>query len=259
MGTTLKESKPMEFQGIRFSALSLEELVALVDKNISGRREYLKIVNVNVAVFAYAQKNRKLREAINNADIVNVDGSGIGLALRLLGYKNVRRIPGPDIFERLLQLAAQKGYQPYLFGATQEVVEKTALVLQRQYPGLTLAGSRNGFYKQTDEAGIAEAIGKSGADMLFLAFLTPQKELFADMYCDRLKVPVSFGVGGAFDIVAGKTKRAPRWVQKYGIEFLYRFIQEPQRLWKRYLTTNALLVYYALKEILKRKLMSGSP
>jgi N-acetylglucosaminyldiphosphoundecaprenol N-acetyl-beta-D-mannosaminyltransferase len=251
MTLCIKESKLIEFQGIRFSSYSIKELVGVLDDNISNRRTNLKIVGVNVAVFVYAQQNPKLRDAINNADIVNIDGSGISWTLRLLGYKNVHRIPGPDLFEKLLKLSAEKGYRPYLFGASSEVIEKTASALKEEYPSLALAGFRNGFFKLNDEPRIVDEIEKSKADMLFLGFLTPQKELFVDTYCDRLRVPVSFGVGGAFDIVAGKTKRAPRWVQKYGIEFFYRFIQEPKRLWKRYLVTNTLLLYYIIREIRK--------
>ena len=143
----------------------------------------------------------------------------------------------------------KKGYKPY-FGAKQEVVEKVVDILLK-YPALKVAGYRNGYFAEEESENIAREINKSGADILFVGFSSPKKEKWINKYMPIMKVSFAMGVGGSFDVVAGVTKRAPKWMQKVGLEWFYRFIQEPRRMWKRYIIGNfkfcCLVLKYALK------------
>jgi N-acetylglucosaminyldiphosphoundecaprenol N-acetyl-beta-D-mannosaminyltransferase len=207
---------------------------------------------VNAAKIVHAQKDEELRNAINNSDLVNIDGKPVVWALKLLGHKVPEKVSGVDLFVKLIGLAEKKGYRPYFLGAKKEVLEDMVKNLERDYPELKIAGYRDGYFKKEDEQAVADEIKNSGTDMLFLGITSPKKELFLDRFTKYMGVPFSMGVGGTFDIVSGKTKRAPVWMQNCGLEWFYRFLQEPRRMWKRYLTTNTLFIILVIKEYFKK-------
>jgi len=154
----------------------------------------------------------------------------------------------------LLKLANERHYHVYFLGAKPEVLQKVVAVVQRDYPGICIAGYRDGYFDKHEEQSVAEDIRKSNADMLFVGIKTPKKEYFLQTWQDFMNVPICHGVGGSFDILAGVTKRAPFWVQRYGLEWLYRLIQEPRRMWKRYLVTNTIFIKLSLEAILRAML-----
>ena len=152
-----------------------------------------------------------------------------------------------------------KGYKIYFLGAREEIVKKVVDKYKTDFPGLNISGWRNGYWNESEEEKVVADIVAAQPDVLFFAMSSPRKEIFLRKYLNRMGIPFVMGVGGAFDVIAGKVKRAPEWVQRIGMEWLFRVIQEPRRLWKRYLIGNAVFMYVVLKEfvglkILKRKI-----
>lgn len=235
------------FFGTQIDLLSRKETVERVLSAIAQHRGLQHCV-VNVAKIVTMQKNEELKRDVEQSDIVNVDGMGIVWGARLLGIDVPERVTGIDLFQDLLQACADRGLKPYLFGASQEVIEATVAAVEARYPGIKIAGYRNGYFSRAEEAAIAGQIAASGADMLFVAISSPIKERFIANYRDRLGVPFLMGVGGSFDVVSGRVTRAPEWMQRHGLEWLYRVLQEPRRMWRRYLVTNTIFAGLIARE-----------
>jgi N-acetylglucosaminyldiphosphoundecaprenol N-acetyl-beta-D-mannosaminyltransferase len=210
-------------------------------------------VVINVAKLVDMKRDEKLKEIISSCDLINVDGMPIVWASKLLGTPLPERVAGVDLFQELVRLSTEKGYRPFFFGARQWVVEKVVDEFQKKYPNLNVAGYRNGYYKENEEREIVEMIRDSHADILFVGFSSPTKEKFLNRWMPAMGVPFCMGVGGSFDIIAGRTKRAPLWMQNIGMEWFYRLLQEPKRMWKRYATTNPVFVWMVMKEYFKKK------
>ncbi|MGD9706489.1 MAG: WecB/TagA/CpsF family glycosyltransferase [Candidatus Delongbacteria bacterium] len=239
--------------GLKIHPWTMRESLDHIEHNVVSRESFMQHIVVNAAKIVHAQKDEELRNAINNSDLVNIDGKPVVWALKLLGHKVPEKVSGVDLFVELVRLAEEKGYRPYFLGAKKEVLEQMVKNLGRDYPELKIAGYRDGYFKKEDEQAVADDIKKSSADMLFLGITSPKKEIFLDKFTKYMNVPFSMGVGGTFDIVSGKTKRAPVWMQNWGLEWFYRFLQEPKRMWKRYLVTNTLFIILVIKEFFKRK------
>jgi len=239
--------------GLKIHPWSMKESLDHIEQNVIEKKIFMQHIVVNAAKIVHAQKDKELRKAINNSDLVNIDGKPVVWALKLLGHKIPEKVSGVDLFIRLLELCSEKGYRPYFLGAKKEVLDKMVEKIRIKYPDLKIAGYRDGYFTKEDESSVADEVKKSGADMLFLGITSPKKELFLDKFTEHMNVPFSMGVGGSFDIVSGKTKRAPLWMQNWGLEWFYRFLQEPGRMWKRYLVTNTLFIVIVLKEILRKK------
>jgi N-acetylglucosaminyldiphosphoundecaprenol N-acetyl-beta-D-mannosaminyltransferase len=152
----------------------------------------------------------------------------------------------------LLQLCAREGFRPYFLGATGDVVRKAAAEARRRFPGLEIAGIRDGFFTPEEEANVVEEIRLSGADCLFVGMPTPRKERLLHLYRDHMSVPFTMGVGGSFDVLAGKVSRAPLLMQRLGLEWLFRVYQEPSRMWWRYLSTNTAFAGLLLQILIQR-------
>ncbi|MFR8171101.1 MAG: WecB/TagA/CpsF family glycosyltransferase [Marvinbryantia sp.] len=232
------------------NAVSMEETIQMVEKIIEKGVPTQHVV-VNASKVNLMEKDAELRKIVNSCPLINADGASIVWAAKKLGVPLNERVTGCDLFQELVKVAADKGYKIYLFGAKEEVVTKVKRIFEEQYPTLCIAGYRNGYFTEADEPEIVKAMAESGADMMFVAFSSPKKEYWVNRYLDQLNIPFVMGVGGSFDIVAGVTDRAPIWMQKHGLEWFYRFIQEPGRMWKRYIIGNAKFV--ALTYKYKRK------
>ena len=193
------------------------------------------------------EEDPKLAEIVNACPLINADGASIVWAAKQLGIPLSERVTGIDLFQSLVQLAADKGYKIYLFGAKEDVVVKVKTIFEKRYPGIKIVGYRNGYFSEVDEPQIVSDMASSGADMMFVAFSSPKKEYWVNKYLDQLNIPFVMGVGGSFDVVAGVTDRAPKWMQDHGLEWFYRFVQEPGRLWKRYILGNLKFVLLTLK------------
>jgi len=240
----------IEVFGCPIDNLSMSETIELIDTMIQSRKPHQHVV-VNADKLLKLREDENLKQIISSCDIINADGMPIVWASRLIGKKLKERVTGIDLMENLIRYAADKGYRPYFLGAREEVVNKVIEIYRSRYPGLKIAGYRNGYWKPEEEDSVAAAIQNSKADILFVAMGSPKKEIFLRKYLSGMQVPFVMGVGGSFDVVAGHTKRAPLWMQNCGLEWFFRFLQEPRRMWKRYLIGNTRFLLLVMKESFK--------
>ena len=210
-------------------------------------------VCLNAAKVVELDRSPELADAISGCDLVNVDGQAVVWASKVLRAEVPERVAGVDLFERLLAEAALHGLKVYLLGARQQVVDAVRDRALAEHPGLQVVGARSGFWTDEEEADVVADVAASGADLLFLAIPSPRKELFLGEYGVALGVPFRMGVGGSFDVYAGETRRAPRWMQRTGMEWSYRLLQEPRRMFKRYLFGNSAFVLLTLRSLLSSR------
>lgn len=232
--------------------LTMDETIQRIDESIVSKT-HLHHVVVNAAKMVHMQNDKELYDSVVSSDIINADGQAVVWASRFLGQPLPERVAGIDLMQNLVKLASEKNYKVFLFGAKEEVVKGVVDKYSQMYSNDIIAGYRNGYSKKEEESIIAKQIADSGADILFVAISSPTKEIFLNTYKDIINTPFIMGVGGSFDVVAGKVTRAPFWMQNNGLEWFYRFLQEPRRMWKRYLVTNSLFLWYVVKEKFKTK------
>ncbi|MFL5771713.1 MAG: WecB/TagA/CpsF family glycosyltransferase [Flavisolibacter sp.] len=239
--------KPIHLLGTPIDNLTMQETVDLVDDAIrNGKHLHHTVVNAGKIVAMH--ENPELRESVVNADIINADGQAVVWASRLLGQPLKERVAGIDLMERLVEMAFRKNYRIFFFGAKEEIVKKVVDNYSQKYSPGIIAGYRNGYFKKEEERAIAKQIADSRANILFVAISSPTKENFLYQNKDLLQdVNFTMGVGGSFDVVSGLIKRAPSWMQKTGLEWLYRVYQEPRRMFKRYLVGNTKFIALTLK------------
>jgi N-acetylglucosaminyldiphosphoundecaprenol N-acetyl-beta-D-mannosaminyltransferase len=229
----------------------MAETMAIVEQAIDEEKQLHHVV-VNAGKIVAMQKDFQLRHSVNESDLINADGQAVVWASRFLGKPLKERVAGIDIMMNLVELACNREFKIFFFGAQEEVVRKVVDSFSNQFSPDIIAGYRNGYYKKEDEGKIAQEIADSGANILFVGISSPKKENFLYENKDILRsVNFIMGVGGSFDVVAGKVKRAPVWMQKAGLEWFYRFLQEPKRMWKRYLIGNSKFIFLVLKERFK--------
>ncbi|MDB2630268.1 WecB/TagA/CpsF family glycosyltransferase [Ulvibacter sp.] len=232
--------------------LSMQETLQLIQKSIASKTQLHHVV-VNAGKLVAMQKDQQLRESVNSSNLINADGQAVVWASRLLKKPLKQRVAGIDLMHKLVAMAHENKQKIYLLGAKKQVVEKVAKTYANQYSQELVAGYRDGYFSPQQEVQIATDIAQSGAQLLFVAISSPMKENFLYKHRDILQgVHFIMGVGGSFDVVAGLTKRAPLWMQNAGLEWFYRFAQEPKRMWKRYLVGNTTFIYLVLKEKFKK-------
>jgi N-acetylglucosaminyldiphosphoundecaprenol N-acetyl-beta-D-mannosaminyltransferase len=237
---------------IPIDALTMSETLDIIDTAIAQKKTIHHVV-VNAAKMVNAQTDPELKSSIENCDIINADGQAIVWASAFLKKTLPERVAGIDLMESLVELSSKKGYKIYLLGAKKEIVEKLAKIYTAKYGKEIMAGYRDGYFSKAEETQVADEISKSNADILFVAMTSPKKEIFLNTYKKEINIPFIMGVGGSFDVISGLVKRAPLWMQKSGLEWLYRVIQEPRRMWKRYLIGNTKFIILILKEKFKGK------
>jgi N-acetylglucosaminyldiphosphoundecaprenol N-acetyl-beta-D-mannosaminyltransferase len=238
--------------GCQVDNLSMEETLGRIEQFIQSGLPHQHVV-VNVDKLVKASRDAELRRIINDCALINADGMPVVWASRLLGKPLKERVAGVDLFEALMRRAGEKGWRVFLLGAREEVVSKVADTYQRKYPKLVLAGYRNGYWKgEAEEAAVAQQIRDSRADLLFVAISSPKKEQFLGRYQAEMKIPFAMGVGGTFDVAIGRVKRAPVWMQKSGLEWFYRFLQEPRRMFRRYFIEDMAFIWLFIKEAARR-------
>ncbi|MCB1679468.1 MAG: WecB/TagA/CpsF family glycosyltransferase [Halioglobus sp.] len=239
----------VDILGVPVAAVRLTEVIDMVDRTISGK-DQLHIGVVNAAKVVNMRRDPLLGEDVLSSDIILADGAAIVLAGKVLRRPLPERVAGIDLMFAMLRLASEKNYRVFCLGATEEISRDVAHKIAQHYPGVILAGRRNGYFSGQEESAVAHEIGSAQADILFVAMTSPKKESFMAKWMDVMNVPVVHGVGGSFDVMAGKVERAPERWQKLGLEWLYRVKQEPRRLWRRYLVTNTLFVWMLLKALI---------
>lgn len=246
----------IEFLGSPMHSATMVETVDFIADRIE-KKEFLQHVVVNVAKLVNMQKDAELAESVKACDLINIDGMGVVLGARFMGHDIPERVAGVDLFHNLLDMSAAKDFPVFLLGAEEAIVTKTAEKVKELHKGINVAGYHHGYFfngkEGADEETVVEQIKASGARLLFVAITSPKKENFINKWQDQLGVDFVMGVGGTFDVVAGKVKRAPVWMQNYGLEWFYRVMQEPGRMWKRYAETNSKFAWLLLKEKFKGK------
>ena len=241
--------RAIAFLGVRMHPWTMERTVDEIDRRLA-QSVFTQHVVVNVAKLVRLREAPELRAAIDACDIVNIDGMGVVWGARLLGLPVPERVAGIDLFFALLSVAERRGYPVFLLGARPEALRVAVDRLGARYPALTIAGSHHGYFWDNEEAVVSE-IRASGAKLLFVAVDSPKKEQFINRWKQELGVSFAMGVGGTFDVVAGVTHRAPEWMQRAGLEWFFRLIQEPRRMWKRYLFSNAAFLRLLMTEKLR--------
>ena len=229
--------------------ITMQETVQEIDRRLS-RGEFTQHVVVNVAKVVTMQSDKELADAVNACDIINIDGAGIVVAGRCLGFEIPERVAGIDLFESLVQYAEARDKTVFFLGATQSVIEETVRVIRKKHPAIRIAGFHHGFFWD-DERAIVQEIRESETDLLFVGIGSPMKERFIERWKTDLGVGFTMGVGGTFDVISGKVKRAPRWMQRAGLEWFFRVLQEPRRMWKRYLFTNSRFFAMFLSRLIR--------
>ena len=222
-----------------------------VELSRSGR--FAQHMAVNAAKLVTMQDDEFMRAITARCDIVTADGQSVVWASRVLGDSLPERVAGIDLMEALFARAEASGDSVYILGARQEVLERAVEELLRRHPRLQIAGYRNGYFDPDEEESVAAAIRKANPNLLFVAMSSPRKEYFLGTYGRELGGMFAMGVGGAIDVMAGETRRAPAWMQRTGLEWLYRLLQEPGRLLWRYASTNGRFVWLVGREWVTRR------
>lgn len=231
--------------------VDMAEVLSVVDAFIRDGAPHYNVA-INAAKVVEYQDDPRLRDAIDCAHLLTADGQAVVWASQLLGESVPARVAGADIMEQLLAHAANRGYSVYLLGARDEIVEACVHKATSLYPSLRIAGYRNGYFSEAEENDVVAAIRSAKPDILFLGFGTPAKEYFMHRRYRELGVPFVMGVGGTFDVFAGLVRRAPQWMQRCGLEWAFRLVQEPRRMWKRYLVGNTRFAALVAREWITR-------
>jgi N-acetylglucosaminyldiphosphoundecaprenol N-acetyl-beta-D-mannosaminyltransferase len=250
----MKCAQRAELLSLSFNTVTMETAVARCLELCRAPRASHMVITVNASHLCMMRRDPALAWACRVGDLTLADGMSVVWALRASGQQVPERVAGVDLMARLLAAAGKHRLCVYFLGAKREVVTALAEWSQAQHPGIQIVGFRDGYFGPEDHLRIVEEIRASGAHMLFVGMPTPFKETWCERHRERLDVPLIMGVGGSFDVLAGFIKRAPRWAQSRGLEWFWRLMMEPRKLWKRYLTTNSEFIWLASREIVARRL-----
>jgi N-acetylglucosaminyldiphosphoundecaprenol N-acetyl-beta-D-mannosaminyltransferase len=241
-----------EILGCPLDHVDLQDAVAYCEEVIATGG-FAQHMAVNAAKLVAMRHDPQLHESVTQCELITADGQSIVWASQLLGDPLPCRVAGIDLMQALLECSAQRGYRVYVLGATPAVLERAIERMRAHHPELVIAGARNGYYADSEEAEVAAEIAAARPDILFVAMSSPRKEYFLARYGRAIDVPFVMGVGGSIDVYAGLVQRAPVLMQRAGLEWLFRLAQEPRRLAKRYVTTNAEFLLVLGRALLRRR------
>ena len=221
--------EPVKILDVPVHPLTMGEAVSILEESItSGEQAF--VVTANAEIIMMCQEDAGYKKIVSqDAQLVLPDGAGAVWAGRHLGYKVPERVAGFDLYCQLLDKAAQKGYKAFFFGGSPGIAEAAKAKSEELYPGVQVVGCRNGYFKEEESQAIIEEINASGADMLFAALGAPKQEKWLVRYREQLKPKILMGIGGSFDVFAGKMERAPKWMQDASLEWLFRLYKQPSR------------------------------
>ncbi|MFB3814966.1 MAG: WecB/TagA/CpsF family glycosyltransferase [Terriglobales bacterium] len=239
--------------GVNIAAVQVPDVIRCLEEWIAeGRTHFVCVTNVHVVM--EAQKDAEFRRLLNAADMCVPDGMPLIWVARQRGLRLSRRVAGPDLFLEFLRATAEKGYSHFFYGGAEGIPEKLVQELRREFPGLRVAGAYSPPFRrltEQEDAAVVEMINRAAPDVLWVGLGCPKQERWMFEHRDRLKVPVMLGVGQVFDIYAGTLRRAPRWMCEWGLEWFFRLMSEPRRLWRRYLVYNTQFVLSLFREGLR--------
>lgn len=232
--------------------LNINETIELVEKYVETKTP-LHLMGVNADKINEVNQNEKMKKIVNSCGIINADGASVVLASKYLKKPLPERVAGIDLMMDLIKLSANKKYSIYLLGAKQEVVEKTEDVLKTKFPNLIISGIHNGYFKKEEWKDISKELKDKKPDFVFVGITSPIKEYLIEYLQNDGNNCVFMGVGGSFDVISGNIPRAPKWMQKMNLEWLFRTMQEPKRLFKRYFVGNRVFIKAIIKEKKQQK------
>lgn len=244
-------SSRVEIMGCSIDNLSMEETLGKIQGFVESGAPHQHVV-VNVDKLVKASRDPELRRIINECALINVDGMPVVWASRLLGKPLKERVAGVDLFESLVSRAAEKNWRVFFLGAREKTVRGVKDRYEKTFPGLQVAGYHNGYWRSEEEADIVKLIADSRPDLLFVAISSPKKEQFLNKYQAEMRIPFAMGVGGTFDVVVGNVKRAPMWMRQWSLEWFFRFLQEPKRMFKRYFVDDMFFFWLLSKELVRK-------
>lgn len=215
--------------GVPVHRVHMAEALETVERMVKTGRPHLIVTPNAEMIWAAAKSDPELKQIIERADLAIPDGIGVVLASRYLGQPVAERVSGFDLMMELMALAPAKGYRIFLLGAAPGVADLAREKLQQKFPGAQIVGTHHGYFSAEQEPAVIAQIRAAKPDILFAGMGVPRQEKWLANNLHRLQVPVSIGVGGSLDVAAGKVERAPRWIQKIGLEWLFRLIKEPWR------------------------------
>lgn len=221
--------KPVKILGVPVHPLTMNESVAVLEEKLQ-KKEQAFVVTANAEIIMMCQQDKEYNNIVSEqADLVLPDGAGAVWAGRYLGNEVPERVAGFDLYNQLLKLSADKGYKAYFFGGAPGVAEAAKNKAEELYPGVQIVGCRNGYFNETEEETIIKEINDAAPDMLFVALGAPKQEKWLVKYRNQLKPRVLMGIGGSFDVLAGKMERAPKWMQEASLEWAFRLYKQPSR------------------------------
>lgn len=237
--------------GCHIDRLDMAQTLARCE-DLIARREFAQHVAINAAKLVAMEHDPELRRIVGACELVSADGQAVVWASRMLGDPLPERVPGIDLMQELLALAERRGFRVFILGGKAEVLEQARAKIMARHPRLQLVGTRDGYFTEEEGAAVAEEVRAARPDVLFVAISSPRKEYWLGCYGRTIDVPFVMGVGGAIDVVAGITQRAPGPLQRLGLEWAYRLAQEPRRLWRRYAVTNIQFAVLLARAMMRR-------
>jgi N-acetylglucosaminyldiphosphoundecaprenol N-acetyl-beta-D-mannosaminyltransferase len=235
--------------GVKVHRLTMESAIAAAEEFITTGKPHI-IVTADASGVVLAQKDEEFKAIVEKADMVTPDSAGMLWAARSFGTPLPERVSGIDVAQNLCALAARRGYTLFMLGAAPGVADAAAENLKKMHPGLKIVGIQDGFF--TDDTAVVQKVRESGAQILFVAMGIPKQEKWIVKYLDQLGVSLAIGLGGSFDVFSGNVKRAPEWMRKRGLEWVYRLANNPKKI-SKVATLPKFLMLVVKEKILGRK------
>ena len=214
--------------GVGIDCIDSEEALTQIENFIADGNPH-QVVTANAEIIYQANRNEKMRNVINQAQMVTADGSGVVWASKQLGRPLRQRVTGIDLVNSICEQSARKGWKLYILGSAPGVAATAAVNIRQKFPGCNIVGTHHGYFNAKEEKQIVAELLQLQPDVLFVALGAPKQEYWIAEHMEQLQIPVSMGIGGSMDVLSGNVKRAPRWMQKMSLEWLYRLLIQPTR------------------------------
>lgn len=256
----MRKLNKFDILNVRISAIDMDDACSLIeDRIVSRQKGYVCVCPVSVIM--ECRKDGRVLKSVNCADLATPDGMPVVWIGKSKGYKNIRRVYGPDLMDRMCDISGKKGYKNYLYGSSEDVLERLSKRLTGIYPSLIISGSYSPPYRKLtkeEDNKIIENINKTNSDLLWVGLGSPKQDLWMYEHREKINTPMMLGVGAAFDFLAGTKPQAPVWMRNIGFEWLFRLITEPKRLWRRYIIDSSLFIWHLFIELINPQLKEKS-
>lgn len=243
----MKQIPKCKILKVNIAAINMDWIIQFLNENIrSLSGKYICVANVHTTVMSF--EDEEYLNIQNNALMALPDGGPLSTVAKYRGYKDISRATGPSMMEELFKISNEKGYSHYFYGSRQETLDKLKIELEKNYPGIQIAGMYSPPFRSLtieEDNDDIRRINESNADFIWIGLGAPKQEKWMALHEDKVK-GLMVGVGAGFDYFAGNIQRAPMWMQKYNLEWVYRLMQEPRRLFKRYAETNTKFLWHAV-------------